>query len=55
VPRKTFSAEASQALQKYSWPGNVRELQHRVERAFVLSEANDEIGVADLSIFAETV
>jgi len=53
VPRKGFSAEASGALQKYLWPGNVRELQHRVERAFVLSEANDEIGAADLSILAE--
>ncbi|HXQ25238.1 MAG TPA: sigma-54 dependent transcriptional regulator [Candidatus Acidoferrales bacterium] len=53
VPRKTFSAEAAHALQKYSWPGNVRELQHWVERAFVLSEANEEIGAADLSMFGE--
>ncbi|MBZ5695411.1 MAG: sigma-54 dependent transcriptional regulator [Acidobacteriia bacterium] len=55
VPRKSFSAEAAHTLQKYSWPGNVRELQHWVERAFVLSEANEEIGTADLSMFAEAV
>jgi transcriptional regulator with PAS, ATPase and Fis domain len=30
------------------WPGNVRELQHWIERAFVLAEANDEVGSDDL-------
>lgn len=52
VPEKSFSAEAATLLLRYSWPGNVRELQHRVERAFVLSESNAQIRADDLSMLA---
>jgi len=50
VPQKAFSPEAVNLLQEYFWPGNVRELQHRIERAFVLSEANEEIRAEDLAM-----
>jgi len=48
MPRKNFSAEAAVVLRKYLWPGNVRELHHRVERAFVLAEAHQQIRAEDL-------
>ena len=37
VPRrpKTFSADATLALQQYSWPGNVRELRNVIERLMI--------------------
>jgi DNA-binding NtrC family response regulator len=35
---RTLSAEAEQALMRYSWPGNVRELRNAIERACLLSE-----------------
>lgn len=38
-----LSAEAAGILQQYDWPGNVRELENALERAAVLSGA-DEIG-----------
>ena len=49
VPQKVFSREAVNVLQNYFWPGNVRELQHRIERAFVLSEESDQIQAEDLA------
>ena len=54
VPRKTFSAEASNILRQSSWPGNVRELHHAIERAFVLADSNVEISDEDLLMHAET-
>lgn len=45
--QRKFSEEALEALRTYNWPGNVRELENAVERAVVLSKAN-EIDVADL-------
>jgi DNA-binding NtrC family response regulator len=51
---KRFTAEAVHQLRQHAWPGNVRELQHGVERAFVLAEANEQIGVEDLSLGSET-
>ncbi len=51
--QKTLSAEAERRLCDYSWPGNVRELQHVIERAVLLSRA-DEISIADLQL-PETV
>ncbi len=44
---KTFSTEAIEALQHYHWPGNIRELISVVERAAILSEA-DEISAENL-------
>jgi two-component system, NtrC family, nitrogen regulation response regulator NtrX len=34
---KTFSAQASEALERYSWPGNVRELRNVIERVLLLA------------------
>jgi len=53
VPAKSFSPEAETALSTHGWPGNVRELQHWVERAFVLSEENEQIRGEDFSMLAE--
>jgi DNA-binding NtrC family response regulator len=36
---RSFSAEASRALEGYAWPGNVRELRNVVERVLLLSSA----------------
>jgi DNA-binding NtrC family response regulator len=55
VPQKLFSLEAVILLQKYLWPGNVRELQHSIERAFVLSESNEQIRSGDLAMPSGTV
>src|SRR5438874_1007683 len=40
---------AMQALIQYSWPGNVRELEHAMERAVLMSRA-EQIQPADLSL-----
>ena len=53
VRQKLFSLEAVLFLQKHLWPGNVRELQHSIERAFVLSEAREQIRAEDLAMPAE--
>ncbi len=42
-----FSPEALERLQGWHWPGNVRELENVVQRAVVLTTA-DEIAAADL-------
>lgn len=42
-----FSAEAMNALIKYSWPGNIRQLENAVERAVIMAE-EDEIHLSDL-------
>jgi len=42
-----LSKGALAALERYDWPGNIRELRNALERAFVLSRA-EEIGVGDL-------
>ncbi len=44
-----FSAKASQAISAYPWPGNVREMENAIERAVVLSEA-EEIDIEVLGI-----
>jgi len=47
APASTFSAEALNALQRYSWPGNVRELKNAVVTAGVLAGVR-EITLGDL-------
>jgi DNA-binding NtrC family response regulator len=49
-----FSPKAIQAITTYTWPGNVRELENAVERAMILSEA-DEIDNELLGIDLELV
>lgn len=43
---KTINQEALLSLQKYPWPGNIRELQHAIERAVIMSDA-EELGPND--------
>jgi DNA-binding NtrC family response regulator len=47
APASTLSAEALNALQRYSWPGNVRELKNAVVTAGVLAGVR-EISLGDL-------
>jgi NtrC-family two-component system response regulator AlgB len=44
---KGFSAEARLALERYSWPGNIRELRNVIERATILTTA-EQIDLIDL-------
>ncbi|WP_412060767.1 sigma 54-interacting transcriptional regulator [Rubrivirga sp. IMCC45206] len=44
---KRLSGDAVRAILDYAWPGNVRELKSTVERAVLISDA-DEIAVDDL-------
>ena len=44
-----FTDEAAAALSAYDWPGNVRELANEVQRALVLSEPGEPIGLGELS------
>lgn len=43
---QTISADALEALERYSWPGNVRELRNLIRRAVLLADA--EIGLEHL-------
>jgi len=43
---KRLSAAARERIQAYPWPGNVRELKNQLNRAFIMSE--DEIELGDL-------
>jgi DNA-binding NtrC family response regulator len=49
-----FSADAIQAITTYTWPGNVRELENAIERAVILSEA-DEVAIDLLGLDIELV
>ncbi len=51
---KSLSPRAIQAITTYRWPGNVRELEHAIERAVILSNA-EEIDSDDLGIDLELV
>ncbi len=42
-----FTAEARQAILRYTWPGNLRELRNAVERATIFAK-DRFIGVSDL-------
>jgi two-component system NtrC family response regulator len=46
-PRRRFTPEAVEVLERYSWPGNVRELRNVVTRTAIYS-AGEEIGPGDL-------
>jgi len=47
--KKTFTAEATRALEAYSWPGNVRELRQLVERVTFLS-SDEDVTASDLNL-----
>jgi two-component system response regulator HupR/HoxA len=44
-----IASEAMECLQRFDWPGNVRELQNEVQRAVVLAEHGETLGVEHLS------
>jgi Nif-specific regulatory protein len=44
-----FTTEALSTLARYPWPGNVRQLEHEIERAVILAQDAEPIGMADLS------
>jgi len=46
---KGFTPAAIEAMEAYHWPGNIRELRNCIERAVVLSQA-DEIDVHELAL-----
>ena len=50
TPKKAFSTEAIQLLQKYDWTGNIRELRNVVERLIILGEK--EVSANDIKLFA---
>jgi len=49
---KILSPGACAVLERHVWPGNVRELRHAIERAFILSEDDPEIGPEHLQFLA---
>jgi formate hydrogenlyase transcriptional activator len=52
---ENISADAMEALVRYSWPGNVRELENLIERAVILSRgATLQIPLAEIRTDAET-
>jgi DNA-binding NtrC family response regulator len=40
--------EALRALERYAWPGNIRELENVIERAIIMAEPGELIGIHDL-------
>ena len=48
-PRLRFTAEAEQAMLRYSWPGNVRELRNVIEQAVIMA-SGETIEPADLRL-----
>jgi two-component system, NtrC family, response regulator AtoC len=50
---RTLSKEACRAIMANAWPGNVRELKNTVERAILVSDA-DQIGADDLMLDMNT-
>jgi len=41
IAKKTLSPAAMAELREHPWPGNVRELSHTIERAIILSDADE--------------
>ena len=50
TPKKAFSSDAIDLLQKYDWTGNIRELRNVVERLIILGEK--EVSANDIKLFA---
>jgi transcriptional regulator with PAS, ATPase and Fis domain len=50
--RLTLSDEAITKLRNYQWPGNIRELEHAIEKAVILTDA-DQIGSGDFFFGAD--
>jgi transcriptional regulator with PAS, ATPase and Fis domain len=46
-PRKTFAAEAIDALLRYHWPGNIRQLRNCIESLYATVE-HEQVQLADL-------
>jgi len=53
IPARKISADALEALKKFSWTGNIRELRNVVERLIILSE--NEITANDIKLFAQPI
>ena len=53
LPLRTISAEAMRTLLSYDFPGNIRELRNLIERACILSNA-DEIVSENFPVAAQT-
>jgi two-component system, NtrC family, response regulator AtoC len=47
--KRSFSANAMEAIKQYTWPGNVRELRHQISRAVLLS-TQEQITALDLAL-----
>ncbi|HLG96596.1 MAG TPA: sigma 54-interacting transcriptional regulator [Bryobacteraceae bacterium] len=47
---KQLSAEALQALARYSWPGNIRQLEHALESAVALSGTRNTLYPGDFDL-----
>lgn len=50
---KKLSSDARKAIMEYAWPGNVRELKSAVERAVLISDA-DQIQPGDLMLHGDS-
>jgi transcriptional regulator with PAS, ATPase and Fis domain len=48
-PLLNFSSEAEDILQAYVWPGNVRQLENEIQRAVVLAQSGNSLGVEHFS------
>ena len=49
LPEKPVTEAALKILRSHHWPGNIRELSHAVERALILSDA-EQLDASDFSI-----
>lgn len=50
-----FDDAAIRHLQEYSWPGNVREMQNLIERAVILANDGDLIGIHHLTMMGSSL
>ncbi|MDY0347290.1 MAG: sigma-54 dependent transcriptional regulator [Tenuifilaceae bacterium] len=53
IPPRKISADAIEALKKFSWTGNIRELRNVIERLIIL--CNKEITTNDIKLFAQPI